>query len=147
MKYGYFKVAAAIPSVSVADCFYNTREIERLIHLAATHGVELITFPELSITSYTCMDLFQQQTLLDKAETALLQLIQDTQSLDIVSIVGLPLRTENALINAAVAFQKGRILGVVPKSYLPNYKEFQEKRWFTSSQSLTESTIRIGESA
>ncbi len=112
---------------------------------ASKKGVQIIAFPELSVTGYTCLDLFAQQTLLDGAEAALLRLLNDTADLDILTIVGVPLRTENRLINAAVVFQKGVIRGVVPKTYLPNYKEFQEQRWFTSATELRESTISIGE--
>ena len=111
---------------------------------ASEKGVQIIAFPELSVTGYTCLDLFAQQTLLDGAEEALLQLVSNTADLDILTIVGVPLRTENRLINAAVVFQKGAIRGVVSKTYLPNYKEFQEQRWFTSATELRESTISIG---
>lgn len=111
---------------------------------ASEKGVQIIAFPELSVTGYTCLDLFAQQTLLNGAEAALLQLVSNTANLDILTIVGVPLRTENRLINAAVVFQKGAIRGVVPKTYLPNYKEFQEQRWFTSATELRESTISIG---
>lgn len=111
---------------------------------ASEEGVQLMAFPELSVTAYTCLDLFAQQTLLDNAEKALLQLAGNTADLNILAIVGVPLRTENRLINAAVAFRKGNILGVVPKTYLPNYKEFQEQRWFTSATELQKSTIEIG---
>ena len=131
--------------VQVADCFYNIEKIEGLMRQASEKGVQIIAFPELSVTGYTCLDLFAQQTLLDGAEEALLQLVSNTADLDILTIVGVPLRTENRLINAAVVFQKGAIRGVVPKTYLPNYKEFQEQRWFTSVTELRESTISIGE--
>ena len=145
MNYGFVKVAAAVPLVQVADCFYNIEKIEGLMRQASEKGVQIIAFPEPSVTGYTCLDLFAQQTLLDGAEEALLQLVSNTADLDILTIVGVPLRTENRLINAAVVFQKGAIRGVVPKTYLPNYKEFQEQRWFTSATELRESTISIGE--
>ena len=145
MNYGFVKVAAAVPLVQVADCFYNIEKIEGLMRQASEKGVQIIAFPELSVTGYTCLDLFAQQTLLDGAEEALLQLVSNTADLDILTIVGVPLRTENRLINAAVVFQKGAIRGVDPKTYLPNYKEFQEQRWFTSVTELRESTISIGE--
>ena len=144
MNYGFVKVAAAVPLVQVADCFYNIEKIEGLMRQASEKGVQIIAFPELSVTGYTCLDLFAQQTLLNGAEAALLQLVSNTADLDILTIVGVPLRTENRLINAAVVFQKGAIRGVVPKTYLPNYKEFQEQRWFTSVTELRESTISIG---
>ena len=144
MNYGFVKVAAAVPLVQVADCFYNIEKIEGLMRQASEKGVQIIAFPELSVTGYPCLDLFAQQTLLNGAEAALLQLVSNTADLDILTIVGVPLRTENRLINAAVVFQKGAIRGVVPKTYLPNYKEFQEQRWFTSATELRESTISIG---
>ena len=144
MNYGFVKVAAAVPLVQVADCFYNIEKIEGLMRQASEKGVQIIAFPELSVTGYTCLDLFAQQTLLNGAEAALLQLVSNTADLDILTIVGVPLRTENRLINAAVVFQKGAIRGVVPKTYLPNFKEFQEQRWFTSATELRESTISIG---
>ena len=144
MNYGFVKVAAAVPLVQVADCFYNIEKIEGLMRQASEKGVQIIAFPELSVTGYTCLDLFAQQTLLNGAEAALLQLVSTTAALDILTIVGVPLRTENRLLNAAVVFQEGAIRGVVPKTYLPNYKEFQEQRWFTSATELRESTISIG---
>lgn len=143
MNYGFVKVAAAVPHVLVADCLYNIEKIEGLMRQASDRGVQIIAFPELSITAYTCLDLFAQQTLLDNAQQALMQLVARTEDLDLLAIVGVPLRTENRLINAAVAFRKGAILGIVPKTYLPNYKEFQEQRWFTSATELQKSTLSI----
>lgn len=144
MNYGFVKVAAAVPHVQVADCFYNIQQIEGLMRKASDKGVQIIAFPEMSVTAYTCLDLFSQQTLLKNAEQALLTLVGNTADLNLLTIVGAPLVTENRLINAAIAFQSGKILGVVPKTYIPNYKEFQEKRWFTSATELQDDTIRIG---
>lgn len=144
MKYGFVKVAAAVPRVQVADCSYNITQMELLMRRAADQGVQVIAFPELSITAYTCMDLFAQELLLRSAEEALLQLAENTSDLPLLAFVGLPLRIDNKLINAAVAIQEGHIIGVVPKTYLPNYKEFQEKRWFTSSRDLQDDFIVIG---
>lgn len=144
MNYGFVKVAAAVPHVQVADCFYNIQQIESLMRQAAEKGVQLIAFPEMSVTAYTCLDLFAQQTLLRNAEQALLKLVSNTADLNILAITGAPFVTGNRLINAAIAFQSGKILGVVPKTYIPNYKEFQEKRWFTPATELQETTIRIG---
>lgn len=143
MNYGFVKVAAAVPYVQVADCFYNIEKIEGLMRQASEKGVQIMAFPELAVTAYTCLDLFAQQTLLDNAEKALFKLVNDTADLDILTIVGIPLRTENRLFNTAVAFQGGRILGVVPKTHLSNYKEFQEQRWFTSALELQKPTINI----
>lgn len=147
MNYGFVKVAAASPHVKVADCFYNIERIEGLMRQASQKGVQLIGFPELAVTAYTCLDLFEQQTLLKSAEKALLRLVENTRDLDLFAFVGVPLTTGNQLINAAVAFQKGKILGVIPKTYLPNYKEFQEERWFTSAWDVRENTILLGGAA
>ncbi|MBQ4162962.1 MAG: NAD(+) synthase [Parabacteroides sp.] len=143
MNYGFVKVAAAVPYVQVADCFYNIERIEGLMRKASAEGVQMIAFPELSITAYTCQDLFTQQTLLDNAEKALLKLIDNTKDLPLLTIVGVPLRTENRLINAAAVFQQGTLLGIVPKSYIPNHKEAQESRWFASATELQRTTIEI----
>ena len=145
MNYGFVKVAAAVPHVQVADCFYNIQQMEGLMHQASDKGVQIIAFPEMSVTAYTCLDLFAQQTLLKNAEQALLKLVSDTADLNILTIAGAPLVTENRLINAAIAFQAGKILGVVPKTYIPNYKEFQEQRWFTSATELRDKTVSIGD--
>ena len=112
---------------------------------ASDKGVQIIAFPEMSVTAYTCLDLFAQQTLLKNAEQALLKLVSDTADLNILTIAGASLVTENRLINAAIAFQAGKILGVVPKTYIPNYKEFQEQRWFTSATELRNKTVSIGD--
>ena len=145
MDYGYVKVAAAVPQVQVADCFYNIEQIERLMRRAADKGVQVLVFPELCITGYTCQDLFLQDTLLSNAEEALLQLVHETEDLPVLTFVGLPLRAANQLFNAAVAIQSGEIIGVVPKMYLPNYREYQEQRWFTSSERQLEDLVYIGE--
>ncbi len=147
MNYGFVKVAAAVPHVQVADCFYNIQQMEGLMRQASDKGVQIIAFPEMSVTAYTCLDLFAQQTLLKNAEQALLKLVSDTADLNILTIAGAPLVTENRLINAAIAFQSGKILGVVPKTYIPNYKEFQEQRWFTSATELRNKTVSIGDRA
>jgi len=144
MDYGFIKVAAATPLVRVADCTYNIEQIEGMMQNASSEGVQVIAFPELAITAYTCLDLFAQQTLLEEAEQALLTLVRNTKDLNILTFVGIPLRTNDALVNACVAFQNGNILGAVPKTYLPNYKEFQEKRWFTSSHGIKDDTVVIG---
>lgn len=144
MNHGFVKVAAATPLVKVADCFYNIQQIEGLMRKASEQSVQMIVFPELSITAYTCMDLFQQSVLITKAEKALLQLVEQTKDLDMLTLVGVPLLTGNRLINAAVAFQHGEILAVIPKSYLPNYREFQEERWFVSAFDVEGEQVVIG---
>ena len=141
MKYGFIKVASAVPVVHVANCRQNTKEIESLIAQAEEQGVEVVVFPELCITGYSCQDLFRQQLLLDSAEASLVHIIEFSKQLDIISIVGLPVIVGNLLLNCAAVVQHGRLLGLVPKTFLPNYNEFYEKRWFASSQDLYEQTI------
>ena len=143
MKYGFFKVAAAVPAMKVADVEYNIHEMEKLIALAAGEGVELLCFPELSLTGYTCQDLFKEQLLLAKSEEGLLMLLDFTRQLDIICVVGLPVQVGGLLLNCAAVIQSGSLLGVVPKTYLPNYNEFYEKRWFASSQDLNPTDIYL----
>ena len=143
MKYGMIKVAAAIPGVRVADVEYNVLQIESLIAQAEGKGAELIVFPELSLTGYTCQDLFRQQLLLDKAEAGLMALLDFTRKLDIAVVVGLPVRVASLLYNCAAVVQRGALLGVVPKTYLPNYNEFYEKRWFASAADLEPQDIYL----
>ena len=143
MKYGFIRVASAVPTVQVADCRRNVIEIESLIAQAEGQGVKIIVFPELCITGYTCQDLFRQQLLLDAAENAVMQLLDFTRQLDIISIVGLPIAVGDLLLNCAVVMQKGKIMGIVPKSYLPNYGEFYEKRWFASAHDLRPMTVHF----
>ncbi len=143
MNYGFVKVASAIPSLKVADCSYNIQQIESLIVQAEGKGVEIICFPELSICGYTCQDLFGQQLLLEKCEESLFKLLDFTRSLQIITIVGMPVMIGALLMNCAVVVQGGRILGVVPKTYLPNYKEFYEKRWFAPSTAVNDTQIHL----
>ena len=143
MNYGFVKVAADVPRVKVADCKFNSERLEGLIAIAEGKGVQILTFPEMCITGYTCGDLFAQQLLLEQAEMALMQILNNTRQLDIISILGMPVVVNSTIINAAVAIQKGKILGVVPKTYLPNYKEFYEQRWFTSALQVSETSVRL----
>ena len=143
MKYGLIKVAAAIPGVRVADVDYNVQQIESQIAQAEGKGAELIVFPELSLTGYSCQDLFRQQLLLDKAEEGLLVLLDFTRKLDIIAVVGLPVRIGSLLYNCAAVVQHGCLLGLVAKTYLPNYNEFYEKRWFASATDLIPQEIYL----
>ena len=143
MNYGFVKVAAAVPPVRVADCKFNIEQIESQIIQANNQGVEIIVFPELSITAYSCGDLFFQQLLLDEAELALINLMNFTRSMNIICIVGMPVSFRGGLMNCATVLQKGKILGMVPKTFLPNYKEFYEKRWFVSSLDMPEGNVLI----
>lgn len=147
MNHGYIKVASAVPSVKVGDCTYNTQQIELAIAQAEGKGVEIILFPELCITGYSCQDLFRQRLLLEAAEQSVIKLLDFTRQLDIISIVGLPVMAGNLLLNCAAVIQKGEILAFIPKTYLPNYNEFYEKRWFASSQDLNPTEIRFAGSS
>lgn len=141
MKYGFVNVAAAVPVVKVADVDYNVQQIEGLIAQAEGRKVEVIVFPELCVTGYSCQDLFKEQLLLDRAEQGILMLLDFTRKLDVISIIGAPVIINGLLYNCAVVLQSGTILGVVPKTYLPNYAEFYEKRWFASVQDLNPTDI------
>ena len=143
MQNGFITVAAAIPQVKVADCIFNTQQIESMIAQAEGKGVEVIVFPELCITGYTCQDLFLQHTLLEQTETAVMMLLDFTRKLDVITIVGLPVIVGDLLLNCAAVIQKGDLLALIPKTYLPNYSEFYEKRWFASSQDLHPTEIRF----
>ena len=137
----FIKVASAIPFLKVADVFYNVARIAVLCKKAAKSGVQIITFPETCLTGYTCGDLFLQSTLLTQTEEALLNLLKETKKLDLIIIIGLPVNAGAQLANCAVVIYKGKILGAVPKTYLPNYKEFYEKRYFTPAQNLLQEKI------
>ncbi len=141
MKYGFVKVAAAVPVVRVADVEYNIQQIESLIAQAEGRGIEILVFPELCITGYSCQDLFKEQLLLDRAEQGVVLLLDLTRKLDIITVVGLPVVINGLLYNCAAVLQGGNILGIVPKTYLPNYGEFYEKRWFASAQDLNPTDI------
>ncbi len=142
-SYGFIKVASAIPQLRVADCNFNVEEIKTLIEQATARNVSIVCFPELCITSYTCGDLFYQKRLLQDAQNALLDLMEQTKALNIVSIVGMPLKHKEQLFNVAVVFSKNKIIGVVPKINIPNNNEYYEKRWFQSGLNINE-TIQIG---
>ena len=141
MKYGFVNVAAAVPTVKVADVEYNVQQVESLIAQAEDRGVEIIVFPELCITGYSCQDLFKEQLLLDHAEEGIVKLLDFTRKHDIIAIVGLPVVINGLLYNCAAVIQSGTLLGIIPKVYLPNYGEFYEKRWFASSQDLNPTEI------
>ncbi len=133
MNFGFIKAAAAVPNVRVGDVAFNLQQTKNLLARAVKSSAEVVVFPELGLTGYTCADLFHQTVLLEEAEHALGQLLKASAKLPVLCAVGLPVRVENALYNCAAVFQHGQILGVVPKTFIPNYAEFQEKRWFTSA--------------
>ncbi|WP_054741388.1 NAD(+) synthase [Cellulosilyticum ruminicola] len=132
MDYHFLKVCAATPSLQVTDCHYNVEQILNCIAQSTSEGASVVLFPELCMTGYTCSDLFLQTTLLEECENAVVQLLEATKINEQLIIIGAPITHYNHLYNVAMVIHKGKILGMVPKSYLPNYSEFYEKRWFNS---------------
>ena len=141
MKHGFVRVAASIPELQVADCAYNVSKIIELSQKADIEHVEVICFPELCITAYTCADLFSQAHLYQAAHKAMHELAEASKQLSTVIIVGVPLAVRNQLYNCAVVLFQGKILGAVPKINLPNHNEFYEKRWFAPGSSAKSSTV------
>ena len=138
MRDGFLKAAALSPALRVADCAYNTQQIIAQLKDAAARGVKLAVFPEFCLTGYTCGDLFLQHTLQQGALTGLQSILDASRELDVVALVGLPLLVRGKLYNAAAVLCRGRLLGLVPKTYLPNYGEFYEKRQFTPGSTEVE---------
>ena len=145
MKDGFLKAAALSPALRVADCAYNTRQILTELRAAAARGVKLAVFPEFCLTGYTCGDLFLQRTLQQGALDALEWLLAQTRALDTVVLVGLPLLVHGKLYNCAAVLCRGQLLGLVPKTYLPNYGEFYEKRQFTPGSTEVETITVCGQ--
>lgn len=143
MNYGFVKVASAIPSLKVADCTYNVQQIESLIVQAEGKGVEIIVFPELSLCGYTSQDLIGQQLLLEKCEESLFKLLDFTRSLKIISIIGMPVMVGSLLMNCGVVIQQGKIIGVVPKTYLPSHESSAEHRWFAPASAIDVQQIHL----
>ncbi len=142
-EYGYIRVGACVPKIKVADVEFNKNEIIEKIKDADNQNIQILTFPELSLTGYTCNDLFLQDVLLNNALDALKEIKEFTKNVNQIIIIGMPLRAENQIFNVAVVLQKGEILGVVPKTYIPNYSEFYEKRWFSSSVNIKENQVNL----
>lgn len=140
---GFVRVGAVVPKLKVADTEFNCNEIIKQIEIASNNKIQIAVFPELCVTGYTCQDLFEQDTLLEEAEKALNKILDYTNNLDIICIIGMPIKAENQLFNTAVVIQKGKILGIVPKTFIPNYGEFYEKRWFASSKNANKKEIEI----
>ncbi|MBI1683299.1 NAD(+) synthase [Caulobacter hibisci] len=142
-RHGFVRVAAAVPKVKLADPAVNAQSVLDLVRQAHDQGVATLVFPELGLTGYSIDDLLQQDVLLDAAEAAIATLAEESEKLSPLFVVGAPLRDAGRLYNTAVAIQGGRVLGVVPKSFLPNYREFYERRWFTPGTGVTGKTLRL----
>ena len=134
IKNRMFKTAAAVPSLKVADPVFNSEQIIRIMKENSDCG--LIVFPELSVTGYTCADLFQQDLLLARAEKCLLKIAEATQGTSQTAVVGVPIRFENRLYNCAAFLSNGEVCALVPKVNIPNYSEFYEERWFASGKDV-----------
>ncbi len=140
-RYGFVKVAAATPLVKIADCHANAKAIDEMTAEAVERGASVVVFPELSMTGYTCGDLFLQSRIIEAGDEALAQLLATPRP--IVSIIGMPIYYKNNLYNCAVVIANGKICGIVPKSYIPNYSEFYESRWFTEGRDIRNAEITI----
>ncbi len=142
-KFGFVRVGAVVPEIKIANVTFNVSKIKEYMEEAYKKGVEITVFPELSITGYTCADLFHNELLLDQAIDGLKELKNYTKKVKGVFIVGLPIRCNNQLFNTAAVLENGHILGLVPKTYIPNYGEFYEKRWFSEAANLNVDKITI----
>lgn len=142
-EYGYVRCAAASLKMEVANPRWNEQEMEHVIAEAVSNGVAILVLPECAMTGYTCADLFFQKTLLEETEHQIAKLKKFLEGKEIIVAVGAPIRIENKLYNMGIVLQNGHILGMVPKTYLPNYNEFYEQRWFASSADLKESEIEF----
>ena len=143
MKNNLIKAAAVTPELKIGDIEYNMEQIMEVIDKHSDSG--LIVFPELSLTGYTCADLFQSDLLLNEAQAALVRIAAYTKDMRLTVVVGLPVRFENCIYNCGAVISGGRVKAVIPKSYLPNYSEFYECRWFSPGKGITGRVIRIGD--
>lgn len=142
-NYGFVKITAASPSLRVADCEYNTENILKILNEAEAQGVDAVVFPEMCITSYTAGDLFNQRILLDEAINSLARIRKETEALQTIAVVGMPLDVNNKLYNVGIVVARGEIWGIVPKTFLPAYNEFYDKRWFSSPRELKQNQVEI----
>ena len=147
MKDGFISVACGTPKLRLADCDYNAEQTFTMMRKADKAGAKVLVLPELGLTGYTCGDLFYQDTLLRGAEQALDMVLAATRNLEVVTAVGMPVQKDNKLYNCAVIIQKGVILGVVPKTHLPNYGEFYEKRQFSPAPQANGAVTLCGQEA
>lgn len=142
-KYGFMRVGAVTPKLEISNVKFNVEEIKKMMDESFKKGVEVTVFPELSITGYTCADLFLNDHLLNKSVLGLIELKKYTKKVKGVFIVGVPIRCDNQLFNCAAVLEGGHILGIVPKTYIPNYGEFYEKRWFSEDNRRLSESINI----
>lgn len=142
-NYGFVRFAAATPDIKVADCSYNTDQILKMVTDAEKLQVSGVVFPEMSLTAYTANDLFNQRLLINSALSALSDICKRTSIYNTIVVIGMPLEVSNRLYNCGVVIYKGEIKGIVPKTFLPNYNEFYDKRWFSSASELSQHTVSL----
>src|SRR5665647_1665986 len=142
-KMGYIRAGTAVPKIQIANPQANVVEIIHLVERAAQDLVKVLVFPELCLTGYTCADLFHQRLLLDQAQEALQRLLEATREIDMLIVVGIPVESDNQLFNCAAVLHEGHILGVIPKTFIPNYSEFYEKRWFASAINRISNKVKL----
>ncbi len=142
-KFGFMRVGASVPKIEISNVDFNVEEIKKVMDEAFKRGVEITLFPELSLTGYTCADLFLNEHLLKKASDGLIELKKYSKRVKGVFIVGVPIKADNQLFNCAAVLESGHILGIVPKTYIPNYGEFYEKRWFSEDSRRLSEVINI----
>jgi NAD+ synthase (glutamine-hydrolysing) len=144
MTFGFFRLAVFSPKLGLADCAFNSAHTINLLQQAQTQQCGLALFPELGITGYTCADLFHQTTLLEKSNSAILSVIEATKKVfDGLVLIGAPISVDSQLFNCAIVIHKGKVLGIVPKSYLPTYKEFYERRYFSPAINLRSTEVLL----
>ena len=146
-RHGFVRVAAAVPHVRIGDPVFNAERTLALARQASDAGAALVIFPELGISGYSIDDLLHQTALLDSVVAAIGRIAEGSESMQPAIVVGAPLRAEYGVFNAAVVIHRGSVLGVVPKSYLPEYREYYEKRQFRAARDLVGDRIRVGSSA
>ena len=148
LQHGFLRVGAAVPSVRVADCDFNAGQVLDMMRRAEGEGVHVLVFPEMSLTGYTCADLFGQTILQRAALKSLVHIAAEAgRAYSGLAVVGLPLAVDDQVFNCAAVLHRGHIVGVVPKSFIPNYKEFYERRWFAAAATARSREVVLGGAA
>src|ERR1044071_2641987 len=142
-NHGFVRVAVGIPEARVADPSFNAGKTIELMEKAERERAVLVLFPELGLTAYSCEDLFHQQALLDAAREALANVLKASQGLNLIAVVGMPLQIDHLLFNCGVILSRGKILGIIPKTYLPNYREFYEYRQFVPVAAALSTAVAV----
>src|SRR5579859_8127094 len=142
-NHDFARLAVGVPRVRVADPAYNAQQTVELMEQAVAEHAVVALFPELGLSAYSCDDLFHQRALLDGVRDGLLRIVEASERLPLLTVVGLPLQVEHVLFNCAAVIHRGRVLGIVPKTYLPNYREFYEARYFASGDVARQTSVEL----